>query len=71
MYNQNNETMMNQMPTSNFLLPDMVEGDFTSEELSEDMEGIQLSFRRAKIPGGGVTQLMVANAAQKPGGVDL
>lgn len=54
--NQNNETMMNQMPTSNFLLPDMVEGDFTSEELSEDMEGIQLSFRRAKIPGGGVTQ---------------
>lgn len=39
-----------------FVLPDMVEGDFTSDELSEDMDGLQLGFQRAKIPGGGVTQ---------------
>ena len=37
----------------NFMLPDMVDGDFTSEELAEDYEGLQLSFPRVKIPAGG------------------
>ncbi len=41
---------------ANFLLPTMVEGDFSQEELSEDMDGMQMSFPRVKIPGGGVQQ---------------
>ena len=34
----------------------MVESDFTPEELAEDMEGIQMSFQRVKIPSGGMLQ---------------
>lgn len=37
-----------------FMLPAAIpEGDFTQEELAEDMEGLQISFPRIKIPGGG------------------
>lgn len=40
-----------------FLLPDMqVDGEFSQEELNEDMEGLQLSFQRVKIPSGGQLQ---------------
>lgn len=40
-----------------FLLPDMpADGEFSQEELNEDMEGLQLSFQRVKIPGGGQLQ---------------
>ena len=39
-----------------FLLPAMVESDFTQEELAEDMDGMQMSFQRVKIPGGGMVQ---------------
>lgn len=43
-----------------FLLPDLVvdSGDsgFSQEELAEDMEGLQLGFRRVKIPSGGQVQ---------------
>lgn len=52
MYNQNT-TLMNQ---EKFLLPAMVEGDFTAEELAEDMDGMQMSFQRVKIPSGGMLQ---------------
>ena len=52
MYNQK-ESLMNH---ENFLLPAMVENDFTPEELAEDMEGIQMSFQRVKIPSGGMLQ---------------
>ena len=52
MYNQN-EALMNH---ENFVLPAMVESDFTPEELAEDMEGIQMSFQRVKIPSGGMLQ---------------
>lgn len=31
----------------------MPEGEFTQEELAEDMDGLQMSFPRIKIPGGG------------------
>ena len=41
----------------NFTLPAMVEtGDFSSEDLAEDYEGLQLSFQRIKIPAGGALQ---------------
>lgn len=54
MYNQtNNETLAARAP---FILPAQLEGDFTSEELAEDMEGVTLRLPRAKIPGGGTIQ---------------
>lgn len=52
MYNQET-ALMNQ---ENFLLPAMVESDFTQEELAEDMDGMQMSFQRVKIPAGGMVQ---------------
>lgn len=52
MYNQEN-ALMNQ---EKFLLPAMVESDFTQEELAEDMDGMQMSFQRVKIPAGGMVQ---------------
>ncbi len=42
--------------TKNFVLPEMLEGDFSSEELADDYAGLQLSFQRVKIPGGGSLQ---------------
>ena len=52
--------MSNQMMTEQayapFLLPDMVQGGFTDDDLADDMEGVTPSFQRIKIPGGGVTQ---------------
>ena len=58
----NETTMMNPVaaadPTLSFQLPDMTgsTGEFSREELAEDMDGITVYFTRAKIPGGGVTQ---------------
>lgn len=39
-----------------FLLPTMDIGDFTAEELAEDMDGLSPTLPRIKIPGGGVLQ---------------
>lgn len=40
-----------------FLLPDVVaESEFSTEELAEDMDGLQLGFQRVKIPTGGQIQ---------------
>lgn len=52
MYNQNNAMTAQ----DEFLLPSLAEGDFTSEELTEDMEGLQMNFPRVKIPSGGTLQ---------------
>lgn len=52
--NTQENTMMERAP---FLLPDVAaESEFSKEELAEDMEGLQLSFRRVKIPSGGQLQ---------------
>ena len=32
----------------NFMLPDMVAGEFTSEDMADDLEGLQISFQRVK-----------------------
>ena len=53
MANYNENAMME---TKNFTLPEMVEGDFSSEDLADDYAGLQLSFQRVKIPGGGSLQ---------------
>ena len=55
MSNQVNEAMMER----NFILPQMVESSFTAAELSEDMDGLHLSFPRVKIPGGGALQFEI------------
>ncbi len=55
---QNNESMVVQQHGA-FILPEMIESDFTAEELSEDMEGMQISFQRVKIPGSGSLQFEI------------
>ena len=42
MYNQNSDLMKQKK----FTLPTMIEGDFSAEELAEDMDGIQLMVCR-------------------------
>lgn len=50
MYNTQNNALAEQK----FMLPAaMPEGEFTQEELAEDMDGLQMSFPRVKIPAGG------------------
>lgn len=41
------------MELVNFQLPAVVDSSFTSEDLADDMEGLQMSFQRIKIPSGG------------------
>lgn len=53
MYNQNSDLMKQEK----FMLPTMIEGDFSAEELAEDADGLQMSFQRVKIPAGGTLQL--------------
>ena len=50
MSNLNNTTTMEPV---NFQLPAVVDTTFTSEDLADDMEGLQMSFQRIKIPSGG------------------
>ena len=45
MYNQNSDLMKQEK----FMLPTMIEGDFSAEELAEDADGLQMSFQRVKI----------------------
>ena len=40
MYNQNSDLMKQEK----FMLPTMIEGDFSAEELAEDADGLQMSF---------------------------
>ena len=59
MYEQNT-SMMNIPEQNAFLLPAMVEGDFSSEEIAEDADGLQMmSFQRVKIPAGGQLQFEI------------
>ena len=54
----NNENAM--METKkDFILPAMVEDDCISVDVSEDYEGLRLSFPRVKIPGGGSLQFEI------------
>lgn len=48
-----NESLVERTP---FIIPELSDSKFTSAELADDMDGLQLSFQRAKIPGGGVLQ---------------
>lgn len=53
MYEQNT-SMVAVNEQNKFLLPAMVEGDFSRDEIAEDADGLQMmSFQRVKIPAGG------------------
>lgn len=41
------------MEPLNFQLPAVMDSNFTPEDLADDMEGLQMSFQRIKIPAGG------------------
>ena len=43
----------------NFVLPTALNSDFSSEDLADDMEGLQLTMQRVKIPGGGNLQFEI------------
>lgn len=49
----NNESLIER---NAFIIPEIADSKFSSAELADDMDGLQLSFQRAKIPGGGVLQ---------------
>lgn len=53
MYNDQNTALTEK---TRFVLPEMVEGDFSNEELAEEMDGVQMQLPRVKIPGGGTVQ---------------
>ncbi|MCM1526228.1 MAG: hypothetical protein NC121_19775 [Blautia sp.] len=50
MTTQNNSTSMEPIT---FQLPAVMDSSFTSEDLADDMEGLQMNFQRIKIPSGG------------------
>ena len=52
-----NDSLVERTP---FIIPELSDSKFTSAELADDMDGLQLSFQRAKIPGGGVLQFETA-----------
>lgn len=61
--NTQNTAMMERTP---FLLPDVAavntsDTGFTKEELAEDIDGLQLGFRRVKIPSGGQIQFELSS----------
>ena len=43
----------------NFVLPTALDSDFSSEDLADDMDGLQLTMQRVKIPGGGNLQFEI------------
>lgn len=55
MNNQNTELITQE----DFMLPVMVQSDFSTDELADDMDGIQMSFPRIKIPAGGTIQFEI------------
>ena len=59
MYEQNT-SMMTANEQNKFMLPAMVDGDFSSDEIAEDADGLQMmSFQRVKIPAGGALQFEI------------
>ncbi|MBQ8731582.1 MAG: hypothetical protein IJY82_01965 [Oscillospiraceae bacterium] len=57
-----NETAL--MELSTFVLPAAVNNGFTTEDLGDDFDGLQLSFQKIKIPSGG--QLQFEDPSENP-----
>ncbi len=49
---ENNAMTVPQSEEKKFILPDMVDSDFSPEDIADDMEGLAMSFARVKIPSG-------------------
>ena len=43
----------------NFVLPTALDSDFSSEDRADDMDGLQMTMQRVKIPGGGNLQFEI------------
>ncbi len=57
--NENNAMTVQQNAGQKFILPDMVESDFSPEDMADDMDGLSMSFNRVKTPAGGGLQFEV------------
>ena len=57
MSNQNNEALATTQ--YNFIIPQVMQSEFTAAELAEDMDGLQLRFKQIKIPAGGSLQFEI------------
>ena len=51
MFSQNNQTNTTVMECAQFILPTAMGVNAPSDDLSEDMEGLRLTFPKVKIPG--------------------
>ncbi len=56
---ENNAMTVQQNAEQKFILPDMVESDFSPEDMADDMDGLSMSFNRVKIPAGGSIQFEI------------
>ena len=67
MFSQNNQTNTTVMECAQFILPTAMGTNAPSDDLSEDMEGLRLTFPKVKIPGGGVLQFeMESDNPERP-----
>ena len=67
MYSQNNQSNTAVMECAQFILPTAIGINAPSDDLSEDMEGLRLTFPKVKIPGGGVLQFeMESDNPERP-----
>ncbi len=57
--NDNAMTVSQNTQMAPFVLPDMVESEFSQEDMADDMEGMSLSLNRVKIPAGGGLQMEI------------
>ena len=60
MYN-NNQGSTALAENNSFILPAPMDNSISDADLSEDMEGLRLTFPKVKIPGGGVLQFEMAS----------
>lgn len=59
MYNENAMMTQPNALEQKFILPAMVQSEFSAEDLADDMDGLSMSFSRIKIPAGGMTQFEI------------
>ena len=61
MFNSNNQNGTALVENNSFILPTPMDDSVSATDLSEDMEGLRLTFPKVKIPGGGVLQFEMAS----------
>ena len=67
MFNSNNQNGTALVENNSFILPTPMDDSVSATDLSEDMEGLRLTFPKVKIPGGGVLQFeMESDNPERP-----